>query len=131
MRLLARVVAHEHAATTCELDVAASALLADDRGEVPAWVALEWMAQCAAAHGSLTARAAGTPPLRGMLVGARRLTLARASFSPRERLQVTARPTGHAGELVTFDCEVRAAGEVVAAASLSVIVGNFAPQRRA
>ena len=131
MRLLARVVAHAKEATTCELTVAASALFADEGGAVPAWVALEWMAQCAAAHGSLTARAAGSPPLQGMLVGAKRLTLARAAFARDETLQVTTRPTGAAGDLVTFDCEVRDADDVVATASISVIVGNFAPPQRA
>jgi predicted hotdog family 3-hydroxylacyl-ACP dehydratase len=129
MRLLAHVVAHTEDATTCELSAAASALFADERGDVPAWVALEWMAQCAAAHGSLSARAVGSPPLQGMLVGAKRFTLARAIFARGETLQVTARPTGAAGDLVTFDCEVRDEQGVVAAASISVIAGDFAPPK--
>ena len=129
MRLLDRVAAHSALETSCELDAAGSALLADDDGTVPSWVALEWMAQCAAAHGALLARAAGAPALQGMLVGARRVTLARASFSPEVRLRVSARPTGRAGELVTFECELRASprDEPLASASISVVVGNFAP----
>jgi predicted hotdog family 3-hydroxylacyl-ACP dehydratase len=125
MLLLARVVAHTREETSCEVEVAASALFADAHGSVPAWVALEWMAQCAAAHGGLAARASGSPPAQGMLVGARRLALARPSFELGETLRVTARSAGAAGALVSFECEVRDQGIVVASGSISVVVGNF------
>jgi predicted hotdog family 3-hydroxylacyl-ACP dehydratase len=125
MLLIARVVAHAPEETTCELEVAASALFADAAGSVPGWVALEWMAQCAAAHGGLAARAAGAPPGKGMLVGARRLELARPAFARDETLRVTARWTGAAGALASFACEVRDAQGVVASGSLSVVVGDF------
>jgi predicted hotdog family 3-hydroxylacyl-ACP dehydratase len=126
MRLLARVVAHSREATSCELEVAASALFAGESGAVPAWVALEWMAQCAAAHGGLAARATGAPAAQGMLVGARRLTLARGSLALGEKLCVSARATGSAGALVSFECEVNdASGALVATGSISVVVGSF------
>jgi predicted hotdog family 3-hydroxylacyl-ACP dehydratase len=126
MLLLARVVAHTREETSCELEVAASALFADAQGAVPAWVALEWMAQCAAAHGGLAALARGAPPAQGMLVGARRLALARRSFAFGETLRVTARSAGAAGALVSFECEVRDERDVVASAAISVVVGSFA-----
>jgi len=125
MLLLARVVAHTGEQTSCELEVAASALFADAQGAVPAWVALEWMAQCAAVHGGLAARALGAPPAQGMLVGARRLELARPSFALGETLRVTARSAGAVGALVSFECEVRDPGAVVASGSISVVVGGF------
>lgn len=125
MRLLARVVAHSREETTCELEVAASALFADEAGAVPGWIALEWMAQCAAAHGGLAARAAGAPAAPGMLVGVRRLALARHSFALGEKLRVTARATGTAGALVTFDCEVSDPREIAARGSLSVVAGKL------
>lgn len=129
MLLLARVVAHTREETSCELDVSASALFADAQGEVPAWVALEWMAQCAAAHGGLAARALGAPPTQGMLVGARRLALARRSFAFGETLRVTARSAGVAGALVSFECEVRDAHDVAASGSISVVVGSLSTSR--
>jgi predicted hotdog family 3-hydroxylacyl-ACP dehydratase len=126
MRLLARIVEHTRDATTCELEVAASALFADAAGAIPGWLALEWMAQCAAAHGGLAARALGAPPAQGLLVGARRLALARPTFAADEKLYVTARWVGAAGALASFECEVRDAHAVVASGSLSVVVGDFA-----
>jgi predicted hotdog family 3-hydroxylacyl-ACP dehydratase len=129
MRLLARVARHSREETSCELEAGSSALFAGADGAVPAWVALEWMAQCAAAHGALAARAAGAPPARGMLVSARRLTLARGSFAPGEKLCVTARAAGRAGALVSFECEVRDEREVVARGSISVVVGSFSEAR--
>jgi predicted hotdog family 3-hydroxylacyl-ACP dehydratase len=125
MRLLARVLSHTREETRCELEVAASALFADDAGAVPGWIALEWMAQCAAAHGGLAARAAGGAPAQGMLVGARQLELARASFERGERLTVSARALGTAGALVSFACDVRDAAGVLASGSISVVTGSF------
>jgi predicted hotdog family 3-hydroxylacyl-ACP dehydratase len=127
MRLLSRVVAHTPTETRCALDVASSGLFADESGAVPAWVALEWMAQCAAAHGGLTAHASQAPRAAGMLVGARRLELARPSFARDERLIVTARYAGAAGALVSFECEVRDDRGVAARGSISVVVGDFTP----
>ena len=125
MRLLARVVEHTREETRCELDVAASALFADEAGAVPSWVALEWMAQCAAVHGGLAARVAGGLPAQGMLVGARQLTLGRPSFGRGEQLTVSVRALGTAGALVTFACEVRDAAGIVASGSISVVTGTF------
>ena len=128
MRLLARVVAHTPDATTCELEVAASALFADANGAVPAWLALEWMAQCCAVHGGLAARDVGAPPARGMLVGSRRLDLARRSFGRAETLRVSARFVGTAGALASFACELRDAAGVVASGTLSLYVSSaFSP----
>jgi predicted hotdog family 3-hydroxylacyl-ACP dehydratase len=120
MRLLSRVVGHSPEATRCELEVAASALFLDDAGALPAFVALEWMAQCIAAHGGLVALAAGRRPPHGVLVGARQLSLARATFAPSDTLAVTARFLGASGALVAFACEVEERGSAVASGVLSV-----------
>ena len=130
MRLLARVVAHEPEVTTCELEVAASALFADARGAVPAWLALEWMAQCCATHGGLVARSAGQPPARGLLVGAKRLALARQAFEHAEVLRVSARFAGAAGALASFACELRDATGVAASGVLSLYVDAALPNPR-
>lgn len=124
MRLVARVLAHAPDATVCALDPAASELFRDAEGRIPGWVALEWMAQCIAAHGGLVARAAGRAPSPGMLVGARRLELARDTFAPGDPLEVEARFAGAAGALASFDCALREGAEVVATATLSVYVSE-------
>ena len=128
MRLLARVLAHAPARTLVALDPAASDLFRAPDGSVPAWLALEWMAQCAAVHGGLVARAEGRAPVPGMLVGAKRIELARARFDAGEALEVEARHAGGAGGLASFECELRAEGERVARGTLSVFVSEaFAP----
>ena len=107
MRLLARVVRHDPERTLCSGAPAQSALFAAPDGSVPAWVGLEYMAQCIAAHAGLVARARGEAPPRGVLLGSRRLRVAAQRFAPARELAVEARH--HRGErgLVAFDCEVR------------------------
>ncbi len=124
MRLLARVLAHDVERTVCALDPAASDLFRDTAGNVPGWLALEWMAQCIAAHGGLVARAAGRRPAPGMLVGAKRVGLERSGFAAGEELEVEARFTGSAGALASFACALRAGADVVASGSLSVYVSD-------
>jgi predicted hotdog family 3-hydroxylacyl-ACP dehydratase len=124
MLLLARVISHAPARTVCALDPAASELFRDADGGVPGWLALEWMAQCIAAHGGLVARREGRAPSPGMLVGAKRVALERARFAAGESLEVEARFTGGAGALASFECALRAGGEVVATGSLSVYVSE-------
>jgi len=124
MRLLARVLSHAAERTVCAVDPAASELFRDAEGRVPGWVALEWMAQCIAAHGGLVARISGRPPAPGMLVGAKRVELERRDFAPGETLEVEARYTGGAGALAAFACSLRAGGEIVASGSLSVYVSD-------
>jgi len=124
MLLLGRVLSHEAERTVCRLDPAASELFRDAEGRVPAWLALEWMAQCIAAHGGLLARAAGRPPSPGMLVGAKRVQLDRRDFAPGETLEVEARHAGSAGALASFDCALRSGAEIVATGALSVYVSD-------
>lgn len=114
MRLLDRVLEHDAAATTCAVDPAGSAPFRRPDGSVPCWVGLEYMAQCAAAHGGLVGRALGLPPRPGLFLGSRRVRFFADAL--RGPLRVTARH--HRGEtgLVAFDCQVRGAAGGVALA---------------
>ncbi len=124
MCLLSRVLEHEASRTTCEARVDASGCFCSADGSVPAWLALEYMAQCAAVHGGLRARRAGAPPRPGLFLGSRRAALHVDEFPAGARLWVTARH--HRGEtgLVAFDCEVVPAGggAPLAEGRLSVLV---------
>ncbi len=124
MLLLSRVLSHEPELTVCELETDASELFRDSRGRLPGWLALEWMAQCIAAHGGLIARASGRNPSPGMLVGAKRIEFERFDFDPGETLEVEARFTGSAGALATFACALRRGRDSVASGSLSVYVSG-------
>lgn len=109
MCLLDRVLEHDPDRTVCAVDPKDSALLAGADGSVPVFVGLEYLAQCIAAHGGLTARAHGEPLRPGLFLGARRVSFRVQHFSSDCELLVEVRH--HRGErgLVVFDGEVREA----------------------
>ena len=124
-RLLERVLAHDVDGTRCAVNPAQSALVRDAHGRVPAWVALEYMAQCAAADGSLRRRARGEALEPALLVGSRRVAFRCTHFDAAQRLEVTARHAAGRRELLAFDCAVFDArgGEPLAEGRLNVLPG--------
>jgi predicted hotdog family 3-hydroxylacyl-ACP dehydratase len=120
MRLLSRVLAHSRERTVCEVDPQGSELFRQPDGCVPAWVAVEYMAQGVAAHGALLD--GHTTPRPGLLVGAKRITLYRESFALDESLEVSARILQRVGRLASLECELRAGGELLAEGTLSVFI---------
>jgi len=124
MSLLDRVLAHSLEQTVCSVDPADSRMFAEKDGRVPAWLGLEYMAQCIAAHGGLVARSLGEPPRPGLFLGTRRAEFASAYFERGAELHVTA--THHRGEtgLVVFDCDVRPAmgGEPLVKGRMNVYI---------
>jgi predicted hotdog family 3-hydroxylacyl-ACP dehydratase len=129
MRLIARVLAHDESSTTCEVVVDEQALFRDAEGRIPSYLALEYMAQCVAAHAGLQARAAGESPRVGFLVGSRRLRLHCLDFGAEGRLEVRARHLrGRPGlGAVSFACEVNECaelgkGRVLAEGNLSIAI---------
>ena len=125
MRLLDCVLSHGDAGTRCSVAPAGGAPFRAPRGAVPAWVAIEYMAQCAAADGSLRARTRGESPEPALLVGSRRIALHRAAFEPSQRLEVTARHAAGRSELLALDCAVFDAhsGDALAEGRISVLPG--------
>jgi len=124
MLLVRRVLSHSPERTVCAVEVADSELFRAADGRVPAYVGLEYMAQCIAAHGGLAARALGAAPSPGLLVGAKQLALHREWLATDESLEVSARLLGRAGALASFRCELRAGEELVADGTLSVYVSD-------
>ena len=106
MRLLERVEAHDGEETTCLALPSASTLFVDASGEVPSWVGVEYMAQCAAAHGGLLARAYREEPRLGLFVGSRRLVFRRRVFARDVPLRIRARLAAHRGDSFAFDCRI-------------------------
>jgi predicted hotdog family 3-hydroxylacyl-ACP dehydratase len=124
MLLVGPVLEHRPEFTRCRVAVARSALFARGDGRVPAWVALEWMAQCVAAHGGLVARALGLPVRPGLFLGTRGVSFAADDFGSEEVLEVCARHLRGELGLVSFACRLERPGEGAALAegSLSVFV---------
>lgn len=122
MCLLERVLGHGPEGTACETSTARSQLFRRADGAVPAWVSLEWMAQCAGVHGGLTARARGERLEIGFLAGSRssRFHVAQLPDGP---LVVRAALQRETGGLHAFACRVEApAGALLAEASLGVFI---------
>ena len=124
MLLVRSVLSHSPDRTVCAVEVADSELFRAADGRVPAYVGLEYMAQCIAAHGGLAARALGRAPVPGLLVGAKQLALHREWLDADESLEVEAKLLGRAGALASFACELRAGHELVAEGTLSVYVSE-------
>ncbi len=121
---LSRVVGHSEDRTICEIDIERFAFLPDPEGNVPAWVGLEFMAQCVAAHGGLMGREAGEAPQIGYLLGSRCLTFHTDCFSSGQTIRVSAaRVWGRSG-MVAFDCALHdcATGAVLAKGQLSCLM---------
>jgi predicted hotdog family 3-hydroxylacyl-ACP dehydratase len=119
MLLLDEVVAFDGETATCGVVIRSDALFVED-GRIPAWVALEYCAQCVAAFAGLREHGSGGKPRPGLLVAARDLTLDLDSFAVGDALLVDARLTFGELRVGRFECQVRRAGAVVAKASLSV-----------
>ena len=124
MVLLDRILTHTDTRTTCEVGIRPGSVFADADGSVPAWVALEYMAQCIAAHGGLRARAAGEAIKPGALLGTRSLTLHTARFEGGQRLEVEAEHVWGEHDFFAFACSVRDAGTGVALAKGMVTVAR-------
>lgn len=105
MLLLDEVVGHDERRTTCRT-AARAAPPCPGSGPVPAWAALEYMAQCIAAHAGLCARSAGHPPRVGLLIGASRVAFHRAAFRSGQALTVVAEHVWGETALGSFACRV-------------------------
>jgi predicted hotdog family 3-hydroxylacyl-ACP dehydratase len=126
MVLLTRIAAHTERRTVCIAEISPTSLFADADGGVPAWVGLEYMAQCIAAHGGLRARATGDPVPVGVLLGSRSITLHTARFAPGQHLEVEAAHVWGEHDLFSFACAVRDA-----ATGATLVEGTLAVARAA
>jgi predicted hotdog family 3-hydroxylacyl-ACP dehydratase len=121
MLLLDHVVEHTPEYTVCHIDVRDSALFAEADECVPSWLALEYIAQCAAVHGGLATR--NRKPRPGLLLGSRRLHLHTNHFNADEPLEVTARHHRGDSGLVAFDGSVQnSQGKVLAEGRVNLYI---------
>ena len=105
MRLLDRILEHDGESTTCAAVPASAALFRTDEGDVPAWVGIEYMAQCCAAHGALLL-ADGRRPPPALLMGARRIDFHADRLDLEGELVVVARPAVGSRKSVAFECSI-------------------------
>jgi predicted hotdog family 3-hydroxylacyl-ACP dehydratase len=106
MVLLDRIVAHDEGRTVCAVDITAATAFLTDAKDVPAWVGLEYMAQCVAAHAGLLARIRGEPVKLGLLIGARRVEFHVGAFEIGRTVIVTGAHVWGDRQLASFACSL-------------------------
>jgi predicted hotdog family 3-hydroxylacyl-ACP dehydratase len=113
-------VSEEHC--LARVRVAPGAWYLDERGEAPAWIALEWMAQAASAFSGYRHRQAGRAPRVGFMLGTRRFETMVPAFPAGGEFEVEARLIflDEAGPSA-FSCQVRDGAETLARATLKAI----------
>jgi predicted hotdog family 3-hydroxylacyl-ACP dehydratase len=124
MVLLSRVLDHQPDRTVCAVEIDEQTLFRDSAGNVAAWVGIEYMAQCVAAHGGLRHRAVGEPPRVGFLLGSRRLVFHVPRFRPGQTLEAAVhRVWGREGNMSSFDCTLKdgATGALLAEGRLNCL----------
>ena len=89
--LLDRVIDHDGDSTTTRVVVGNQRWLRQRDGSVASWLAVEYMAQCIAAHEGLLARADDRALPLGFLVSVKRLRLNVSQFDRDEELRVWTR----------------------------------------
>jgi predicted hotdog family 3-hydroxylacyl-ACP dehydratase len=89
--LIDRVLAHDGETTSVRVIVGAKNSLRRKDGPVPAWLAVEYMAQAIAAHEGLLAWTEGRALPLGFLISATSLELRVSGFDPAETLRVDSR----------------------------------------
>jgi predicted hotdog family 3-hydroxylacyl-ACP dehydratase len=122
MALLGPVLDHSPSHTVCSVDCGESDLFREADGSIPAWLAIEYMAQCIGVHEGLEKHARSEGPNVGFFVGSRRVVLHADRFAPGERLRVRAEAIRRGGGLFIFACRVEREAEasVLAEGQISV-----------
>ncbi len=106
MVLLDAIVSHTDDETVCSVRIDPASPFASTDGSIPSWLALEYMAQCAAAHSGVCDREKGNAIRLGFLLGSRRVTFHVPHFDAGVQLSVSAKSTWNDGELASFACSV-------------------------
>lgn len=130
MVFLSSVLEHAEDRTVCLVEIDRQALFRSEDGSVPAWIGIEFMAQCIAAHAGLVAQARKTRARVGFLLGSRRVTLHVPRYSRGQRLWVTAAQAwGRSAGMVAFDCRIEGeGGGVLAEARLNCFLPDDAEE---
>ncbi|NNL86394.1 MAG: hypothetical protein HKP27_12110 [Myxococcales bacterium] len=128
MLLLDGVVDHAEAHTECRFVPRPDSPFGDANGDTPPWIAIEYMAQCAAAHGGLARVSSTSPPPVGFLVGTRRFRFSAEPLRCGEPHRVRATGAGSSGGLHVFDCVIRREGSAADLATARIQVYVTSPE---
>jgi predicted hotdog family 3-hydroxylacyl-ACP dehydratase len=121
MLLLAGVESWDDEFLAAVAHVDPAAWYADTRGNMPAWIGIELMAQAIAAHVGLLSTRNGQPARPGVLLGSRKYEACVPAFEQSQPLRVEARELlrgaeGHGA----YECTISAGGQRLANAIIKV-----------
>ena len=123
MILVDSVSAYDSEAVTTQITPEPGKPFADDNGNVPGWVGMEYMAQTIGAYAGIQAQLAGEPVKTGFLLGTRRYELNTGTFLQGQMYNITARKVYDDNGLSAFDCTISkdssGESEVVATATIN------------
>ncbi len=122
MLLLDELVACEGDSTACEWRVEPDDSFVEPGKGVPAYVGVEFMAQCVAVHAGVRARVAGYGPPLGFLLGTRQFDASLTHFAIGETYRATCvELIRDASGMGSYECSVLHGDTVVATARLAVL----------
>ncbi|VEI61668.1 hotdog family protein [Serratia rubidaea] len=107
MVLLEQVVSVDEEGACCTVRVSDRGVLApflDEQGALPAWYAVELMAQTIGVWSGWHGRQSGLPPALGMLLGGRAIRCEQPAFAAGSELVVCARQLFRDEKLACFEC---------------------------
>lgn len=122
MLLMDRITGLQVDSAACEWCVREdNVFLVPDHG-VPAYIGIEYMAQCIAVHGGACARADGFPPPQGLLLGTRHYRSTVPYFIEGETYEVKCRQlAANLDGMASFDCCILKDHEMIAEGRISVL----------
>jgi predicted hotdog family 3-hydroxylacyl-ACP dehydratase len=122
MLLPDRVVSLQADSAVCEWCVRDDNIFLVPGFGVPAYIGIEYMAQCIAVHGGAHERANGFPPPRGLLLGTRHYHSTVPYFVPGETYRVKCRQLlSNLDGMTSFDCAILSGADVIAEGRISVL----------
>jgi predicted hotdog family 3-hydroxylacyl-ACP dehydratase len=121
MLLIDRVLDFDQKVVVVEYSPRRDAWYVDARGNMPAWIGLELMAQTIAVHVSLSKRMQGLQVQLGVLLGTRRFETKTASFAAHSLLHIEAKPLMQdESGLGAYECRILTPDQILAEATLKV-----------
>jgi predicted hotdog family 3-hydroxylacyl-ACP dehydratase len=122
MLLLDRIVETSDELTVCEWRVAETDMFFLPGYGVPAYCAIEYMAQCVAVHAGVNARSRGFGPPLGFLLGTRHYRAAVEYFNAGLSYRATCRELiSDDNGMGSYDCSILSEADVIAESRLAVI----------